>query len=137
VQPARRPPPPTRHAFAAQVVEVRVDVDSGEVRVPRLLGVFAAGRILNPRTARSQFIGGMTMGMAMALLEESSMGAEFGDYLNHGLAQYHVPHGLEGHRRDRDRRHGRGRDERAPPRSDVRFRDLPVLPARIVDALTG
>src|SRR3954451_10939937 len=62
-----------RHGFGAQFVEVRVDVDSGEVRVPRLLGVFAVGRIINPKTARSQFIGGMTMGMGMALLEESVM----------------------------------------------------------------
>src|SRR5207248_11451382 len=45
-----------RHAFGAQFAEVRVDVDSGEVRVPRLLGVFAVGRIINPKTARSQFI---------------------------------------------------------------------------------
>ena len=80
-----------RHAFGAQFAEVRVDVDTGEVRVARLLGVFAAGRILNPRTARSQFVGGMTMGMAMALLEESRLDREFGDYLNHDLAQYHIP----------------------------------------------
>ena len=56
----------------------------------RMLGVFAAGRIINPRTARSQFIGGMTMGVSMALLEESIMDAQFGDYVNHDLAQYHV-----------------------------------------------
>jgi xanthine dehydrogenase YagR molybdenum-binding subunit len=79
-----------RHAFGAQFVEARVDADSGEVRVPRMLGVFAAGRIINPRTARSQFIGGMTMGLSMALFEESTMDLEFGDYLNHDLAQYHV-----------------------------------------------
>ena len=59
---------------------MRVDADTGEVRVPRLLGVFAAGRILNPRTARSQFIGGMTMGISMALHEESVIDLEFGDY---------------------------------------------------------
>jgi xanthine dehydrogenase YagR molybdenum-binding subunit len=80
-----------RHAFGAQFAEVRVDVDSGEVRVPRMLGVFAVGRVINPKTARSQFIGGMTMGISMALLEESVMDREFGDYLNHDLAQYHVP----------------------------------------------
>ncbi|HKN92984.1 MAG TPA: xanthine dehydrogenase family protein molybdopterin-binding subunit [Thermoleophilaceae bacterium] len=80
-----------RHGFGAQFAEVRVDSDSGEVRVPRLLGVFAVGRIINPRTARSQFIGGMTMGMGMALHEESVMDVEFGDYLNRDLAQYHVP----------------------------------------------
>jgi xanthine dehydrogenase YagR molybdenum-binding subunit len=80
-----------RHAFGAQFAEVRVDGDTGETRVGRLLGVFAVGRIINPKTARSQFIGGMTMGLGMALLEESVMDREFGDYLNHDLAQYHVP----------------------------------------------
>ena len=81
----------SRHAFGAQFAEVRVDVDSGEVRLPRVLGVFGAGRVINPKTARSQFIGGMTMGLSMALHEESVMDREFGDYLNHDLAQYHVP----------------------------------------------
>ncbi|MEV8632094.1 xanthine dehydrogenase family protein molybdopterin-binding subunit [Streptosporangium sp. NPDC051023] len=79
-----------QHAFGAQFAEVGVDPDSGETRVLRLLGVFAAGRIINPKTARSQFIGGMTMGLSMALLEESVMDHEFGDYLNHDFAQYHV-----------------------------------------------
>jgi xanthine dehydrogenase YagR molybdenum-binding subunit len=81
----------SRHAFGAQFVEVRVDADSGEVRVPRVLGVFAVGRVINPKTARSQFIGGMTQGLGMALQEESVMDRRFGDYLNHDLAQYHVP----------------------------------------------
>ena len=79
-----------RHAFGAQFAAVRVDGDTGEVRVSRMLGVFAAGRIINPRTARSQLIGGMTMGISMALHEESVMDGEFGDYLNHDLAQYHI-----------------------------------------------
>src|SRR4051812_43925347 len=80
-----------RHAFGAQFCEVRVNPGTGEVRVARMLGVFAAGRILNPLTARSQFIGGMTQGISMALHEESVLDREFGDYLNHDLAQYHVP----------------------------------------------
>jgi xanthine dehydrogenase YagR molybdenum-binding subunit len=79
-----------RHAFGAQFVEARVNVDTGEVRTPRVLGVFAVGRIINPKTARSQFIGGMTMGLSMALHEESVMDREFGDYLNHDFAQYHI-----------------------------------------------
>ena len=62
------------YAFGAQFVEVRVDIDTGEVRVPRLLGVFAAGRIIDATLARSQFIGGMTMGLSMALFEESDAG---------------------------------------------------------------
>ncbi len=80
----------SRHAFGAHFAEVRVDIDTGEVRVPRMLGGFAAGRILNPMTARSQFIGGMTWGLSMALHEESVIDREFGDYLNHDFAQYHV-----------------------------------------------
>jgi xanthine dehydrogenase YagR molybdenum-binding subunit len=81
----------SRHAFGAQFMEVRVDSDSGEVHVSRALGVFAAGRILNPMTARSQFIGGMTMGIGMALHEESLLDPQFGDYVNHDLAGYHIP----------------------------------------------
>ncbi len=79
-----------RHAFGAQFAEVRVDADTGEVRVPRLLGVFAAGRIVDPTLARSQFIGGMTMGLGMTLMEETVVDEEFGGFLNRDLAQYHV-----------------------------------------------
>jgi len=83
--------PLAKHAFGAQFVEVRVDVDTAEIRVPRVFGMFACGRILNPKTARSQFIGGMTMGIGMALLEQSRVDPRFGDVVNHDLAQYHVP----------------------------------------------
>ncbi len=79
-----------RHSFGAHFTEVRVDATPGEIRVPRMLGVFAAGRIINPRTARSQLIGGMTMGLSMALHEESITDAEFGDFVNHDLAGYHI-----------------------------------------------
>jgi len=82
--------PLARHAYGAQFVEVAVDVDTGEVRVTRATGVFACGRVVNPKTARSQLIGGMTMGIGMALLEESRIDARFGDYANHDLAGYHV-----------------------------------------------
>src|SRR6266849_8965005 len=78
------------HAFGAQFAEVRVNVDTGEVRVPRLLGVFAAGRIINPKTARSQLLGGMTMGLSMALHEASVLDPRFGDYVNHDFAEYHI-----------------------------------------------
>ena len=80
----------SRHAFGAQFAEVHVDADTGEVRVARLLGAFAAGRIINPLTARSQLIGGMTWGISMALHEQSVMDERFGDYLNHDFAQYHI-----------------------------------------------
>jgi xanthine dehydrogenase YagR molybdenum-binding subunit len=83
-------PDHARYSFGAQFAEVGVDTDTGEVRVPRLLGVFAAGRIVSPDQARSQFIGGMTMGLSMALHEESAMDPEFGDYPNHDLAGYHI-----------------------------------------------
>lgn len=83
--------PYARHAFGANFAEVQVDTVTGEVRVRRLLGVYAAGRILNPRTARSQFIGGMAMGLGMALTEESTMDLAFGDFAEHDLASYHVP----------------------------------------------
>jgi xanthine dehydrogenase YagR molybdenum-binding subunit len=83
--------PLARYAFGAQFAEVRVDPETGEVRVSRLLGVFAAGRIINAKTARSQLIGSMTMGLGMALLEESVLDPRFGDYVNNDLASYHVP----------------------------------------------
>ncbi|MFE2761049.1 xanthine dehydrogenase family protein molybdopterin-binding subunit [Streptomyces halstedii] len=83
--------PFARHAFGAHFAEVAVGTLTGEVRVRRMLGVFAAGRILNARTARSQFIGGMTMGLGMALTEGSTMDPLFGDYAEHDLASYHIP----------------------------------------------
>ncbi|MEU4833690.1 xanthine dehydrogenase family protein molybdopterin-binding subunit [Streptosporangium sp. NPDC023615] len=82
--------PLSRHAFGAQFAEVTVDADSGQVRVERLLGVFACGRIVNVRTARSQFLGGMTMGVSMALHESLEVDPEFGDFVNHDLASYHI-----------------------------------------------
>ncbi|GAA3415190.1 xanthine dehydrogenase family protein molybdopterin-binding subunit [Streptosporangium vulgare] len=80
----------SRHSFGAQFAEVRVDRDSGQVRVERLLGIFAAGRIINSRTARSQFLGGMTMGISMALHEALELDPRFGDFVNHDLAGYHI-----------------------------------------------
>jgi xanthine dehydrogenase YagR molybdenum-binding subunit len=79
-----------RHSFGAQFAEVLVDPLTGEVRVPRLLGVFAAGRIINPVLARSQFIGGMTMGLSMALFEQTVVDAVAGGFVGQDLAQYHI-----------------------------------------------
>jgi xanthine dehydrogenase YagR molybdenum-binding subunit len=79
------------HAFGAQFVEARVDMDTGEVRVPRMTGVFAVGKIINAKTACSQFIGGMTMGLSMALHEESLVDGRFGHVINHDFAGYHIP----------------------------------------------
>jgi xanthine dehydrogenase YagR molybdenum-binding subunit len=78
-----------RHSFGAQFAEVAVDLDSGEVRVRRMLGVFAAGRIVNPLTARSQLIGGMTWGLSMALHEEAIRDRSSGAHVNGDLAGYH------------------------------------------------
>ncbi|MGW5306287.1 xanthine dehydrogenase family protein molybdopterin-binding subunit [Streptomyces griseoluteus] len=83
--------PYARHAFGAHFAEVAVDTVTGEVRARRMLGVFAAGRILNTRTARSQFVGAMIMGLGMALTEGSTMDAPFGDFPEADLASYHVP----------------------------------------------
>jgi len=77
-------------AFGAQFAEVEIDADTGEIAVPRALGIFAAGRIVNPRMARSQFLGGMTMGLSTALWERSVMDPTTGHYVNHDLAEYHV-----------------------------------------------
>jgi xanthine dehydrogenase YagR molybdenum-binding subunit len=78
------------HAFGAQFAEVRVSATTGEVRVPRLLGVFAAGRVINPKTARSQLLGGMAMGLSMALHEQAILDPRSGDYVNHDLAGYRI-----------------------------------------------
>jgi xanthine dehydrogenase YagR molybdenum-binding subunit len=79
------------HSFGAHFVEARVDVDTGEVRVPRMLGVFSCGRIVNPRTARSQLIGGMTFGLSMALHERSVLDHRLGHVVTRDLVDYHVP----------------------------------------------
>jgi xanthine dehydrogenase YagR molybdenum-binding subunit len=78
-----------RHSFGAQFAEVAVDVTSGEVRVRRLLGIFAAGRIVNPLTARNQFVGGMTWGISMALHEEAVRDTASGALVGPDLAHYH------------------------------------------------
>ncbi|WP_127783150.1 xanthine dehydrogenase family protein molybdopterin-binding subunit [Rhodococcus sp. X156] len=78
------------HSFGAQLVEVRVHADTGEVRVPRMVGVFSVGRVVNPRTVRSQLIGGMTMGLSMALHEQSITDPRFGHVVNHDFAEYHI-----------------------------------------------
>ncbi|MGN4050903.1 aldehyde oxidoreductase molybdenum-binding subunit PaoC [Pseudomonas sp. SM4] len=77
--------------FGAHFVEVAVDAATGEVRVRRMLAVCAAGRILNPKAARSQVIGAMTMGVGAALMEELSVDKKLGFFVNHDLAGYEVP----------------------------------------------
>ena len=77
-------------AFGAHFAEVGVDRDTGEVRVRRMLGVFAAGRILNAKTAHSQMIGGMIWGIGAALMEENHVDLRYGSFINQDLASYHV-----------------------------------------------
>lgn len=77
--------------FAGHFVEVGVDSATGEIRVRRMLAVCAAGRILNPKSARSQVIGAMTMGVGAALMEELVVDKRSGFFVNHDLAGYEVP----------------------------------------------
>jgi xanthine dehydrogenase YagR molybdenum-binding subunit len=79
------------HSFGAHFVEARVNVDTGEVRVPRMLGVFSCGRIVNPRTARSQLVGGMTFGLSMALHEGAVIDNRLGHVVTRDLVDYHIP----------------------------------------------
>jgi xanthine dehydrogenase YagR molybdenum-binding subunit len=79
------------HAFGAVFVEVAVDPDLGETRVRRIVGAYGAGRIVNPKLARSQCIGGMIGGIGMALMEHSVVDARNGRVPNANFAEYAVP----------------------------------------------
>ena len=81
----------SQHSYGAQFAEVHVDRDTGEVRVKKLLGVFSAGRILNPKTARSQLLGGMVWGLSYALREDLMLDERYGTFMNRDLAEYHLP----------------------------------------------
>jgi xanthine dehydrogenase YagR molybdenum-binding subunit len=79
------------YAFGAEFVEVRVNRFTHEIRCPRLVGAFAAGRIMNPRTARSQLMGGLIWGMSSALLEATEIDERNARYVNDNFADYLVP----------------------------------------------
>ena len=81
----------SKASYGAQFCEVRVDPDLGEVRVSRFVGAFDCGTILNAKTARSQFIGGIVMGLGMALMEETRADARNGRVTNANLSEYLVP----------------------------------------------
>jgi len=91
------PPPPletlhwSMHSHGAMFCEVRVNAITGEARVSRFLGSFDCGRILNPKTASSQFRGGIIMGLGLALMEETQFDERSGRIMNPSLAEYHVP----------------------------------------------
>jgi|TARA_R100000501_G_scaffold17919_4_gene35060 xanthine dehydrogenase YagR molybdenum-binding subunit len=80
----------TMFAFGAEMVEVRINERTREIRVPRMTGAFAAGHIMNPRTAHSQYLGGMIWGMGSALLEATEMDRLRGRYVNDNIAEYLV-----------------------------------------------
>src|SRR5260221_4161800 len=81
----------SQQSYGSNFAEVGVDVDTGEIRLRRMLGVFTAGRILNEKTARSQAIGGMIFGVGAALEEGMTLDPRFVNFVNHDLAQYLVP----------------------------------------------
>ena len=79
------------YAFGAEFVEVRIHQRTREIRVPRIVGAFAAGHIMNPRTARSQLMGGMVWGIGSALHEETELDARHARYVNADIAEYLIP----------------------------------------------
>ena len=83
--------PYTRNTHSAIFVEVKVDEDFGMVEVSRVVSAVAAGKILNPKTARSQILGGVVWGISQALHEESMLDHKLGRFMNHNFAEYHVP----------------------------------------------
>jgi xanthine dehydrogenase YagR molybdenum-binding subunit len=83
--------PRSSHAFGAVFVEAWIDRELGEIRIPRVVAAYAAGKILNPKTARSQLQGGIVWGIGMALEEETLVDPHTGRYINADLAEYHVP----------------------------------------------
>ena len=80
----------TRNSHSAVFCEVKVD-ELGTIQVTRVVSAIAGGRILNPKTARSQILGAVVWGIGMALEEESVVDQTFGRFMNHNLAEYHVP----------------------------------------------
>lgn len=83
--------PFSAHSFGAQFVELGVNRVTSEVRLRRMLGVFAAGRIINDKLARSQILGGMIMGAGAGLTEETIVDARWGQFVNRDFAEYHIP----------------------------------------------
>ena len=81
----------SQQGYGAHFAEAAVNIDTGEIRVRRLLGVFAAGRILNEKTAKSQISGAMIWGVGSALHEDAVIDKRDGHFVNHDLAEYHMP----------------------------------------------
>ncbi len=145
-------------SFGAHFAEVGVDAATGEVRVRRMLSVCSIGRVLNPKTARSQCLGGMTMGIGAALMEELVVDPRFGYFVNHDLAEYQVP--VHADVPDLDVVFIEGEDDKSSPMKargvgelgicgvgaavtnavynacGVRVRDYPITMDKILDRLT-
>jgi xanthine dehydrogenase YagR molybdenum-binding subunit len=81
----------SRNTHSAVFAEVKVDEELGVVRITRIVVAVAAGRIINPKTARSQILGGVVMGIGMALHEETFADHRLGRFMNHSFAEYHIP----------------------------------------------
>jgi xanthine dehydrogenase YagR molybdenum-binding subunit len=81
----------TRCVHSAVFAEVRVDEALGLVKVSRIVSAVAGGRVINPKTARSQILGAIVMGIGMAIEEETHIDQQYGRFINHDLAEYHVP----------------------------------------------
>jgi xanthine dehydrogenase YagR molybdenum-binding subunit len=81
----------TMHTHSAVFAEVEVDEDFGTVAVTRVVSAIAGGRVINPKAARSQIIGGVVWGIGMALHEETMADHALGRFMNHSLAEYHIP----------------------------------------------
>jgi xanthine dehydrogenase YagR molybdenum-binding subunit len=79
------------HSFGAVFVEVTVDEDLGEIRVPRVVGVYGVGKLMNEKTGYSQLMGGIVWGIGLALFEETVIDKRNGRAVNGNLAEYHVP----------------------------------------------
>jgi xanthine dehydrogenase YagR molybdenum-binding subunit len=80
-----------RNTHSAVFVEVKVDEDTGMTEVSRVVSAIAAGKIINPKTARSQILGGVVWGASMALHEGSFLDHKLGRFMNHNYAEYHIP----------------------------------------------
>jgi xanthine dehydrogenase YagR molybdenum-binding subunit len=91
----RQEGPRSMHSFGAIFAKVAVDPDLGLIRVRKLTGVYACGKIINPKLAESQLIGGITWGMSQALFEATHMDARFGRFTNTNMAEYMIPVNLD------------------------------------------
>jgi xanthine dehydrogenase YagR molybdenum-binding subunit len=142
------------HAHGAVFAEVKVDPDLGQIRTTRVVGAFAAGRIIIPRMVESQLNGGMIWGVSFALHEQAVMDPRSGRPTNANLAEYHIPVNADvpsletilveehdphvtrhqGRGRDRDHRHGRCSSKCCLAATGVRVRKFPISLDRLIDS---